>query len=81
MSKKQMIRQRSLSVLLALVMCLGLLPGTAWAAVSDDAISITEADSDGTDPAQPAAYRLVYNSEDGELYKEYPDRSRAVYTA
>ena len=32
MSKKQMIRRRGLSAFLAMAMCFGLLPATAWAA-------------------------------------------------
>ena len=92
MSKKQMIRRRGLSAFLAMAMCFGLLPATAWAVEPDDAALVTAAEQDGTDvpaaaepdgidPSQPAEYRLVYNSGDGKLYKEYPDRSRAAYTA
>ena len=92
MSKKQTIRRRGLCAFLAMAMCFGLLPATAWAVEPDDAALVTAAEQDdtdvpaaaepdGTDPSQPAAYRLVYDSEDGKLYKEYPDRSRAVYTA
>ena len=92
MSKKQMIRRRGLSAFLAMAMCFGLLPATAWAVEPEDAALITAAEQDdtdvpaaaepdGIDPSQPAEYRLVYDSEDGKLYKEYPDRSRDVYTA
>ena len=38
MSKKQMIRQRGLSAFLAMAMCFGLLPATAWAAEEGVAI-------------------------------------------
>lgn len=92
MSKKQMIRRRGLSAFLAMAMCFGLLPATAWAVEPDDAALVTAAkqddtdvpaaaEPDGTDPSRPAEYRLVYNSGDGKLYKEDPDRSRAAYTA
>ena len=38
MSKKQMIRRRGLSAFLAVAMCFGLLPATAWAAEEGVAI-------------------------------------------
>ena len=38
MSKKQMIRRRGLSAFLAMAMCFGLLPATAWAAEEGVAI-------------------------------------------
>ena len=43
MRKSKIIRRRALALLLTLVMCLGMLPGTAWAAnwESDDQITIT----------------------------------------
>ena len=93
MSKKQMIRRRGLSAFLAMAMCFGLLPATAWAVEPEDAALITAAEQDdtdvpaaaepdGTDPDQPAAYRLVYDSEDGKLYKEYNrDENSSAYTA
>ena len=40
MSKKQMIRQRGLSAFLAMAMCFGLLPATAWAA--EEGVAIDE---------------------------------------
>ena len=40
MSKKQMIRQRGLSAFLAMAMCFGLLPATAWAA--EEGVAINE---------------------------------------
>ena len=40
MSKKQMIRQRGLSAFLAVAMCFGLLPATAWAA--EEGVAIDE---------------------------------------
>ena len=40
MSKKQMIRRRGLSAFLAMAMCFGLLPATAWAA--EEGVAIDE---------------------------------------
>ena len=40
MSKKQMIRRRGLSAFLAVAMCFGLLPATAWAA--EEGVAIDE---------------------------------------
>ena len=93
MSKKQMIRRRGLCAFLAMAMCFGLLPATAWAVESEDAALIIAAEQDDTDvpaaaeldgtaPNQPAKYRLAYHSEDGKLYKEYNrDENSSVYTA
>ena len=52
------------------------------AAEQDDTDVPAAAEPDGTDPDQPAAYRLVYDSEDGKLYKEYNrDENSSAYTA
>ena len=92
MSKKRFTWRRRLSAGLSVLLCLSMLPVVAWAAEEDETILVTAteqddadvlaaAEPDGTDPSQPAEYRLVYDDNDGKLYKEYPDRNRAAYTA
>ena len=49
MSKKQTIRRRGLCAFLAMAMCFGLLPATAWAVEPEDAALITAAEQDDTD--------------------------------
>ena len=42
--------------------------------------AVLKAEPDGTDPAQPANYRLEYSPADGKLYKIYSDGTRTPYT-
>lgn len=42
--------------------------------------AVLKAEPDGTDPAQPANYRLEYSAGDGKLYKIYSDGTRTPYT-